>query len=94
MIKSEIKKHLFGYDVFKDIWRSYRIIYHNNWVPAFFAYPFDLMNFIVRRILLNLKPIPKWHEDVIRKNKMDKERPGEISYKDNFEFKMFEMKDK
>ena len=52
------------------------------------------MNFIARRILLNLKPLPKWYEDVIRKNKMDQERPEEISYKDNFEFKMFEMKDK
>ena len=51
-------------------------------------------HFIARRILLNIKPVPIWHADVIKKNKMNEERPEEISYKDNFKFTMFEMKDK
>lgn len=79
---------------YRDTWRSFRIIYHYNWVPALFSYPFDVANFIARRILLNIKPIPVWHADVIKKNKMNEERPEEISYKDNFKFTMFKMKDK
>ena len=79
---------------YRDTWKSFRIIYHDNWVPALFSYPFDLGNFIARRILLNIKPLPVWHKEVILKNKMEKERPEEISFKDNFEFSMFEMKDK
>lgn len=78
----------------KETWKSFRMIYHYNWVPALFAYPFDVCNFIARRILLNIKTVPVWHEEVIRKNKMDLERPEEISAKDNFEFTMFKMKDK
>ncbi|WP_180117141.1 hypothetical protein [Acinetobacter sp. YH12096] len=78
----------------RDTWKSFRIIYHYNWVPALFAYPFDVCNFIARRILLHIKPLPVWHEDVIKKNKMDQERPEEISAKDNFEFTMFKMMDK
>jgi len=79
---------------YRDTWKSFRIIYHDNWVPALFSYPFDVCNFIARRILLNIKPLPIWHKEVILKNKMEKERPEEISFKDNFEFSMFEMKDK
>jgi len=79
---------------YRDTWKSFRIIYHYNWVPALFAFPFDVCNFIARRILLNIKPLPTWHADVVQKNKMEKERPEEISFKDNFEFTMFEMKDK
>ncbi len=79
---------------YRDTWKSFRIIYHDNWVPALFSFPFDLGNFIARRILLNIKPLPVWHKEVILKNKMEKERPEEISFKDNFEFSMFEMKDK
>ena len=78
----------------RDTWKSFRIIYHYNWVPALFAYPFDVCNFVARRILLHIKPLPVWHEDVVRKNKMDLERPEEISAKDNFEFTMFKMMDK
>ena len=78
----------------KETWQSFRIIYHYNWVPALFSFPFDVCNFIARRILLHIKPIPVWHEDVIKKNKMDQERPEEMSAKDNFEFTMFKMKDK
>ncbi|UIJ75257.1 hypothetical protein [Acinetobacter sp. SH20PTE14] len=78
----------------RDTWKSFRIIYHYNWVPALFAYPFDVCNFVARRILLHIKPLPVWHEDVVRKNKMDLERPEEISAKDNFEFTMFKMVDK
>ena len=78
----------------KETWKSFRMIYHYNWVPALFAYPFDVCNFVARRILLNIKPLPVWHEDVIQKNKMNIARPEEISAKDNFEFTMFEMKDK
>ncbi|OTG83315.1 hypothetical protein B9T33_02585 [Acinetobacter sp. ANC 5054] len=78
----------------RDTWKSFRIIYHYNWVPALFAYPFDVCNFVARRILLHIKPLPVWHEDVVRKNKMDLEHPEEISAKDNFEFTMFKMKDK
>jgi len=66
---------------YRDTWKSFRIIYHYNWVPALFAFPFDVCNFIARRILLNIKSVPKWHEDVVQKNKMDKERPEEISLK-------------
>ncbi len=79
---------------YRDTWRSFRIIYHYNWIPALFSYPFDVANFIARRILLNIKPVLVWHADVIKKNKMNEERPEEISYKDNFKFTMFEMKDK
>jgi hypothetical protein len=79
---------------YRDTWKSFRIIYHYNWVPALFSYPFDLFNFIARRILLNIKPLPVWHKEVILKNKMEQQRPEEISFKDNFEFSMFEMKDK
>lgn len=78
----------------KETWKSFRIIYHYNWVPALFSYPFDVCNFIARRILLLIKPLPVWHEDVVQKNKMDQERPEEISVKDNFEFTIFKMKDK
>lgn len=78
----------------RDTWKSFRIIYHYNWVPALFAYPFDVCNFVARRILLHIKPLLVWHEDVVRKNKMDLERPEEISAKDNFEFTMFKMMDK
>nr|WP_218954877.1 hypothetical protein [Acinetobacter sp. YH12086] len=78
----------------RDTWKSFRIIYHYNWVPALFAYPFDVCNFVARRILLHIKPLPVWHEDVVRKNKMDLERPEEVSAKDNFEFTMFKMMDK
>ena len=79
---------------YRDTWKSFRIIYHDNWVPALFSYPFDVCNFIARRILLNIKPLPVWHKEVILKNKMEQQRPEEISFKDNFEFSMFEMKDK
>ncbi|TNL58586.1 DUF6708 domain-containing protein, partial [Acinetobacter bereziniae] len=79
---------------YRDTWKSFRIIYHDNWVPALFSYPFDVCNFIARRILLNIKPLPIWHKEVILKNKMEQQRPEEISFKDNFEFSMFEMKDK
>ncbi|WP_373867747.1 DUF6708 domain-containing protein, partial [Acinetobacter bereziniae] len=79
---------------YRDTWKSFRIIYHNNWVPALFSYPFDVCNFIARRILLNIKPLPVWHKEVILKNKMEQQRPEEISFKDNFEFSMFEMKDR
>ncbi|MBJ9373626.1 hypothetical protein I5554_16320 [Acinetobacter sp. TGL-Y2] len=79
---------------YRDTWKSFRIIYHDNWVPALFSYPFDVCNFIARRILLNIKPLPVWHKEVILKNKMEQQRPEEISFKDNFEFTMFEMKDK
>ncbi|WP_423853138.1 DUF6708 domain-containing protein [Acinetobacter guillouiae] len=79
---------------YRDTWRSFRIIYHDNWVPALFSYPFDVCNFIARRILLNIKPLPVWHKEVIYKNKMEQQRSEEISFKDNFEFSMFEMKDK
>ncbi|MFW1968469.1 DUF6708 domain-containing protein [Acinetobacter guillouiae] len=79
---------------YRDTWKSFRIIYHYNWVPALFSFPFDLGNFIARRILLNIKPLPVWHKEVILKNKMEQQRPEEISFKDNFEFSMFEMKDK
>ena len=79
---------------YRDTWKSFRIIYHDNWVPALFSFPFDLGNFIARRILLNIKPLPVWHKEVILKNKMEQQRPEEISFKDNFEFSMFEMKDK
>ncbi|MDI1221731.1 MULTISPECIES: DUF6708 domain-containing protein [Acinetobacter] len=79
---------------YRDTWKSFRIIYHDNWVPALFSFPFDLGNFIARRILLNIKPLPIWHKEVILKNKMELQRPEEISFKDNFEFSMFEMKDK
>ncbi|MFW2094913.1 DUF6708 domain-containing protein [Acinetobacter sp. ULE_I057] len=79
---------------YRDTWKSFRIIYHDNWVPALFSFPFDLGNFIARRILLNIKPLPVWHKEVIYKNKMEQQRPEEISFKDNFEFSMFEMKDK
>ncbi|MBJ9905425.1 DUF6708 domain-containing protein, partial [Acinetobacter bereziniae] len=79
---------------YRDTWKSFRIIYHDNWVPALFSYPFDVCNFIARRILLNIKPLPVWHKEVIFKNKMEQQRPEEISFKDNFEFSMFEMKDK
>ncbi|UUS58132.1 MULTISPECIES: hypothetical protein [unclassified Acinetobacter] len=78
----------------KETWQSFRIIYHYNWVPALFAYPFDVCNFVARRILLHIKPLPVWHEDVIKKNKMDQERPEEVSAKDNFEFTVFKMMDK
>ena len=79
---------------YRDTWKSFRIIYHDNWVPALFSFPFDVCNFIARRILLNIKPLPVWHKEVILKNKMEQQRPEEISFKDNFEFSMFEMKDK
>ena len=79
---------------YRDTWKSFRIIYHDNWVPALFSYPFDVCNFIARRILLNIKPLPVWNKEVILKNKMEQQRPEEISFKDNFEFSMFEMKDK
>ncbi|WP_252512601.1 DUF6708 domain-containing protein [Acinetobacter bereziniae] len=79
---------------YRDTWKSFRIIYHDNWVPALFSYPFDVCNFIARRILLNIKPLPIWHKEVVLKNKMEQQRPEEISFKDNFEFSMFEMKDK
>ena len=79
---------------YRDTWKSFRIIYHDNWVPALFSYPFDVCNFIARRILLNIKPLLVWHKEVILKNKMEQQRPEEISFKDNFEFSMFEMKDK
>jgi hypothetical protein len=79
---------------YRDTWKSFRIIYHDNWVPALFSYPFDVCNFIARRILLNIKPLPVWHKEVILKNKMEQQRQEEISFKDNFEFSMFEMKDK
>ncbi len=79
---------------YRDTWKSFRIIYHDNWVPALFSYPFDVCNFIARRILLNIKSLPVWHKEVISKNKMEQQRPEEISFKDNFEFSMFEMKDK
>ncbi|MCV2444135.1 DUF6708 domain-containing protein [Acinetobacter bereziniae] len=79
---------------YRDTWKSFRIIYHDNWVPALFSFPFDLGNFIARRILLNIKPLPIWHKEVVLKNKMEQQRPEEISFKDNFEFSMFEMKDK
>lgn len=78
----------------KETWKWFRIIYHDNWVPALFSYSFDVCNFIARRILMHIKPLPVWHEDVVQKNKMDQERPEEISAKDNFEFTMFKMKDK
>ncbi|WP_180128919.1 MULTISPECIES: hypothetical protein [unclassified Acinetobacter] len=78
----------------RDTWKSFRIIYHYNWVPALFSYPFDVCNFVARRILLHIKPLPVWHDDVIRKNKMNLQRPEEISAKDNFEFTMFKMMDK
>jgi hypothetical protein len=79
---------------YRDTWKSFRIIYHDNWVPALFSFPFDVCNFISRRILLNIKPLPVWHKEVILKNKMEQQRPEEIIFKDNFEFSMFEMKDK
>nr|WP_228269502.1 DUF6708 domain-containing protein [Acinetobacter bereziniae] len=79
---------------YRDTWKSFRIIYHDNWVPALFSFPFDLGNFIARRILLNIKPLPVWHKEVMLKNKMEQQRPEEISFKDNFEFTMFEIKDK
>ena len=79
---------------YRDTWKSFRIIYHDNWVPALFSFPFDLGNFIARRILLNIKPLPIWHKEVVLKNKMEQQRPEEISFKDNFEFTMFEMEDK
>ncbi|WP_288381533.1 DUF6708 domain-containing protein, partial [uncultured Acinetobacter sp.] len=52
---------------YRDTWKSFRIIYHDNWVPALFSYPFDVCNFIARRILLNIKPLPVWHKEVILK---------------------------
>jgi len=49
---------------------------------------------IARRIQLRFKSLPQWHADVVKANEMDKVRPEEITYKDNYEFKEFEIKDK
>jgi hypothetical protein len=35
-----------------------------------------------------------WHSDVVKANQMDKIREEEITYRDNYEFKEFEIKDK
>ena len=49
---------------------------------------------IARRIQLRFKSLPEWHIDVVNANEMNKIRAEEISYKDNYDFKEFEIKDK
>ncbi|WP_228270920.1 DUF6708 domain-containing protein [Acinetobacter bereziniae] len=78
----------------QDTWRSFRCVYFNNPLPSYFAFPFDLCNLIARRIFLTIKPLPVWHSDVVKANQMDKIREEEITYRDNYEFKEFEIKDK
>jgi hypothetical protein len=78
----------------QDTWRSFRCVYFNNPLPSYFAFPFDLCNLIARRIFLRIKPLPVWHSDVVKANEMDKIREEEITYRDNYEFKEFEIKDK
>ncbi|MEN8410835.1 DUF6708 domain-containing protein [Acinetobacter bereziniae] len=78
----------------QDTWRSFRCVYFNNPLPSYFAFPFDLCNLIARRIFLTIKPLPVWHSDVVKANEMDKIREEEITYRDNYEFKEFEIKDK
>jgi hypothetical protein len=78
----------------QDTWRSFRCVYFNNPLPSYFAFPFDLCNLIARRIFLRIKPLPVWHSDVVKANQMDKIREEEITYRDNYEFKEFEIKDK
>lgn len=78
----------------QDTWRSFRCVYFNNPLPSYFAFPFDLCNLIARRIFLTIKPLPVWHSDVAKANEMDKIREEEITYRDNYEFKEFEIKDK
>jgi hypothetical protein len=78
----------------QDTWRSFRCVYFNNPLPSYFAFPFDLCNLIARRIFLRIKPLPVWHSDVVKANEMDKIREEEIAYRDNYEFKEFEIKNK
>lgn len=78
----------------KDTWMSFRCVYFNNPLPSYFSFPFDVCCLIARRIQLRFKSFPKWHTDVVNANEMNKIRPEEISYKDNYEFKEFEIKDK
>jgi len=78
----------------KDTWRSFRCVYFNNPLPSYFSFPFDICCLIARRIQLRFKSLPKWHADVVKANEMNKVRPEEITYKDNYEFKEFEIKDK
>lgn len=78
----------------QDTWRSFRCVYFNNPLPSYFAFPFDLCNLIARRIFLRIKPLPVWHSDVAKANEMNKIRKEEITYRDNYEFKEFEIKDK
>jgi len=78
----------------QDTWRCFRCVYFNNPLPSYFAFPFDLCNLIARRIFLTIKPLPVWHSDVVKANEMDKIREEEITYRDNYEFKEFEIKDK
>ena len=78
----------------KDTWTSFRCVYFNNPLPSYFSFPFDVCCLIARRIQLRFKSLPEWHIDVVNANEMNKIRAEEISYKDNYDFKEFEIKDK
>ena len=78
----------------KDTWMSFRCVYFNNPLPSYFSFPFDMCCLIARRIQIRFKSLPQWHAEVVQANEMNKIRPEEISYKDNYEFKEFEIKDK
>ena len=81
-------------EIIKDTWTSFRCVYFNSPLPSYFSFPFDVCCLIARRIQLRFKSLPEWHIDVVNANEMNKIRPEEISFKDNYEFKEFEIKDK
>ncbi|AOA58169.1 DUF6708 domain-containing protein [Acinetobacter larvae] len=68
---------------YKETWQAMRVIYRDNLLFRIVAFPLDCFSFVGRRIILNLKSVPVWPEQVRRENDYDRERSEQIDYRNN-----------
>lgn len=73
-------------ETYKDTWQAMRNIYAGDRIMRWVTFPLDLFSFIGRRILLRIRPIPKWPKQVQEENNYYSFRDETLNYEDNFKY--------